>query len=407
MLRLLGLIVICIFIFPPLNVGGVPLRVEDFIFVCLIVFNYKNLSIILVDKEVQLFLLLLFLFFTTNVISFIFSVSEGYKPVLGDLNHVMSHLRNIFVFCAGLIIGKRIGGDLNQVFFYLFFGLFLMSIVSVVQFYNLFGIGQQVYLMYGLEERLQYGITRAIGTVRNPNYASFFHLVALILLLVIRVRKYNWLMLLYFLCLFIVLLSIVLTYSRTGLVAAFVVFCIYLYKINNIKIVLISAVVGMMSMAYFLPDLNNSRLAVLLSDNEKFDYTFNSRLDAIWLQRVDRFLNNPFFGIGSQKASDSGTGFSTTTFDNVFLNILVINGVVGFIIYFVFLLTIIIFFKRFRDSDVRSVYLFILLFFSLIFLYFFTTDLNNNIYFTTFFYLITGSLIMYVKTSQKKKCLIL
>src|SRR5690606_7170923 len=137
---------------------------------------------------------------------------------------------------------------------------------------------------------------------------------------------------------FIVLLSIVLTYSRAGLVAAVVVFCIYLYKINNIKIVLISAVVGMMSMAYFIPDLNNSRLAVLLSDNEKFDYTFNSRLDAIWLQRVDRFLNNPFFGIGSQKASDSGTGFSTTTFDNVFLNILVINGVVGFIIYFVFLL---------------------------------------------------------------------
>lgn len=36
-------------------------------------------------------------------------------------------------------------------------------------------MGAKIYLLYGAERGIKYGVSRAIGVFSNPNYASYFH----------------------------------------------------------------------------------------------------------------------------------------------------------------------------------------------------------------------------------------
>lgn len=401
MIRLILVIIVAIFIFPPVIISGIPFRIEDVFFIGILLYFSRDILYVLKGRDEVIFVNVLMLFLFASIISFVFSVVDGYSPIFSDVNSLMMLVRNIVIFIAGLVVGRRLKSSINDLFIVLFVGCFIMSIVSITQYFNIFGLGDRIFLLYGTETGLLYGVTRAIGTVGNPNYASFFQLVGLILILAINYPKRRFYRILYIVCSFVVALSIIVTFSRTGLLAGIIVILIYLYKSKSFKLIIGFACLGTILLVYYFPVLAASRLSEIFFQSGEFDFTFNGRLDLIWIQRVNQFLDNPFWGVGSQKASESSTVFSVTVYDNSFLGLLVINGFVGFFIYCLFYLLLLFYFRTSRSRSSQVVYVYVHLLFVLIFLYFLTTDLYRSVYFVSYFYFSTAILVAYLKKERK------
>src|SRR5690606_37650123 len=122
------------------------------------------------------FINILVLIVLAYFITFSFQIFSGYVPVLQDMNTIFSLVRNIIIFYAGLTLGSTILANSNLIFLTLSIGFFISSIISIVQFYNIGGLGTVSYLLFGNERGVTYGINRVVGTMGNPNYAAFFQI---------------------------------------------------------------------------------------------------------------------------------------------------------------------------------------------------------------------------------------
>ena len=118
----------------------------------------------------------------------------------------------------------------------------------------------------------------------------------------------------------------------------------------------------------------------------EFDYTFNGRLDKIWTLRLSSDNGNVFLGTGPGKALDSGTSFSSTTFDNSFLSIVIRYGSVGLVIFLCFMVSMYIQVAK-QEFMLATALLIVTC------IYFITTDIINNIVFSGFFFGIIGALM--------------
>jgi O-antigen ligase len=402
MLKFLYVLLLVTFLVPTINLGGIPIRVEDVFFIGIVVLYPKRVLSILRDPLNQVYFWVLGLLILSSILSLLISIFQGYIPILQDVNSIFVLVRNFLIFTVGLVVGRRIIILSENLLAVLSVGFLVSALISIIQYYNFFGLGEVLYLIYGSERRILYGITRAIGSVGNPNNAAFFQSIGYILLLIVGMPKTSFKKIIYIVSFVLIVLSILITFSRTGLVAIIFVSIVYFghtYRSKGILVPIVCfIIVGYSALSFF----SNSRYSELFVDGGSVDLTFNNRLDVIWAKRIDQFLDNPFFGIGTQKATESNTIFSVTTFDNSFLLLLTTTGFVGAFIYFMFFYFVIYYFRS-RRRKYFGIYLYFVLFHILILIYFLTTDLSKNVYFHSYYYFSTGLLISYTRINPYQR----
>tara|TARA_R110002051_G_scaffold303610_1_gene372561 strand:+ start:13083 stop:14315 length:1233 start_codon:yes stop_codon:yes gene_type:complete len=389
--------ILFIFLIPTFNIGGVPVRLEDIFFIGILIFikNKSNLNSNLYS--------LLFLIIISNIASIYIQILRGYSPVLGDLNTIFSLFRNLLIVHAGFLIGQNLKIKSQNLIKLLSLGFFISVIASLIQYYDIAGYGQELFLIYGKEKELEYGLSRAIGTAGNPNYAAFFQLNALIALLILW-RKVSLNYIIFILFLLAIITSIFITFSRTGLICIALIFLVNLLIEKRYIMLFLFAFVAFASFPFFSNLSENTRFESLIGSengNSNTDIlTLNGRVDGIWKQKVDMLLNNPLLGTSSAKGLRSTTDFNNITFDNSYLYILVTGGIIGFLLYVLYYYYILKIFRqkhRYKNDIIAK---YIILLHLNIFVFYFTTDLIIVVEFTTFYFFIVGIFLNETKNDE-------
>lgn len=381
---ILLILFIIIFLVPTFNIGGVPIRVEDLLFIILIVKYYKNDG-----PDVTSFLRILYLILISYFLSYVIQYLSGYNPVIQDMNTVFSLLRNIVIFLAGVNLGKSLIISDNQLFICIAIGFFICSIVSIIQFYDIGGLGIITYLMFGSERGVEYGINRTVGIVGNPNYAAFFQICGIISILSIKkVSKISKIIMTFLLILSVV--SVYVTFSRTGLLALILCFLTYLIVEKRFLILLSAVILSIISLPFLYQALKGTRYEKVISGKGTELITLNGRVDSIWEKKLNAFYDNPIFGITTSGGSASNTMFDVAIFDNSFLYLLVVSGIIGLFLYLAFHYFVI---KRFIYIKKRNFLIYMALLHTNIFVFYLTTDLVKGVMFTSYYFFIVGLFI--------------
>lgn len=398
-MKLLTFILLLIFLCPTLNVSGIPVRIEDLMFIGL-VSAYPILLIKSFNDPIYGTLIkILILFFISNIISLIIITLHGYSPGLQDINSILLIFRNIIILCAGIILGQRIHIAFYKLIILFLVGPLISSVISLIQYFNLFGIAELLFLAFSSEERMLYGITRAVGVFGNPNYAAFFQLSGFISLLCIPITKKIKYKFIYYSILLICALSILVTFSRTGLITLVLVIFIYFIIQRKFKSLLILILLLFFAILNIDKLITNTRYSTIIENDGVMDETLGGRSTYIWDGKLEQFAGSPFFGIGPAKDSKENTIFSTTIYDNSYIYLLVTCGLIGFLIMTIFFLAQIRYFYLVRRLH-RQLFVFIILLNIAIGVFFITTDLIKHVIFTSFFYFLIGMAITYIKKTE-------
>lgn len=387
--------VLSIFLVPTFRISDIPVRIEDFFFLFIVLSSHDLLK----QARISFFLTrLLWLFLIINTLSLFVNILDGYVPVFQDLNTLFALFRNIIILWAGLVVGKSLVMSERKLLILVSIGAFYCSVVSIIQYFNLLGLGEQLYLFYGKEDNMQYGILRAIGVVSNPNYASFFQLIGLISLLC-----YGWpsklsIQIYYLATLCLIVLSIFVTYSRTGLIGILFVFIGYSLLRRNFKILaafsVVTIIVGLISYEAII----DSRFALMVDAGGNFDLTLNGRLDAIWQKRLQELYNSLLIGNGPGKGKVSSTQFENAIYDNSYLYLLITSGIIGTIAYLSFFYYELKYFYEIRLLSQMRSFVFIALLTGISLIFFITTDLARDVLFNSYFYFIVGVFLNFTKS---------
>ncbi|HNA75186.1 MAG: O-antigen ligase family protein [Saprospiraceae bacterium] len=391
------IVILSIFLVPTLSFSEIPIRIEDFFFIFIIIGASKGSinnilrKILIAKRLVQL----LVLFFIAALISFYISVFQDYIPTIQDYNYLISLLRNIIILIAGLLVGRGLMVPPSKLLFLISLGIMGSSLLSLVQFFDIFNIAKSVSSFYGKLYHSEFGVTRATGTLGNPNYASFFQMIGFIVLLVTNQPKVKVLRFIKYVSLVLVATSVIVTFSRTGFFSLALIIFLYIVLNKKGKLLLFSFFIIGFSIFKYSEIKVNARMADIFNERLQVDATLNGRVSLIWVERIDQFYKNLLFGNGTQRGSISTTIFSSTTFDNSFLFLLLTSGLIGLIIYLIFFYLEIAYFIKLWNSRYKIIYLFMIMLNALILIFFLTTDLLVNVSFTSYFYFIIGLLITY------------
>lgn len=367
------------FTIPTFNIG-VPIRMEDTLIFFYLIINLRNILNSRVFKTIQVKSLVIFSFI--SFLSLFKSILEGYSSSFSDFNTIFMNIKAIMIFVIGFnLLNKE--NDYSKIFNYLSIGLFISSIFSIIQYFDIGGIGKLLYLVYGKEERIEYGIIRSIGSVGNPNYASYFSITLFLIIIFFYKSRYKLLSL-------IPLLAAILSFSRTGIISVivilFILFIFYKTKFSTKLIIISIAAVSLFNFSSLLTE--KTRLGTILDQGKAMDTSLGGRSNLIWESKLQSFYDKPFLGIGTLKNNNSDTVFDITVFDNSYLYLLITSGIIGFICYSIFYTDII--FNILRKFKKNKIYLFILLYLLNTFIFFITTDLIKNIFYLSFNMLVFG-----------------
>lgn len=397
-MRLLFFTFLCIFLLPTLSIGGVPIRAEDLIFILLVIAYPHLLVSIFSHNDTRFFLKLLFFFFISSLISLSLSILGGYAPVLQDMNSLFSVFRNIVVLAAGMIIGARVNGAFSTILLMSLIGPFVSSLVSIMQYFDIGGLGERLFLLVSSEERMQYGIDRAVGLIGNPNYAGFVQLIGFIILLCIDPNIIKRFRILYVIILLIIILSVYVTFSRTALIAMILISLCYMILKRRFKLMIAIVAISLLAVPYILNNMmSETRYSRMADNDETIDVTMGGRSNLIWEKKMEQFAESPFFGIGSARDIQTTTEFESVTYDNSFILLLVTSGIIGTLIILIFFFQVQRYFWQYKNADnLNALFLFICLINISVFLFFITTDLVKITFFTSFYYFIVGLGVTYV-----------
>src|SRR5690606_25935529 len=256
----------------------------------------------------------------------------------------------------------------------------------IVQFYNIGGLGTVSYLLFGNERGVTYGINRVVGTMGNPNYAAFFQICGIIGIMALKKTSKLLKSIIVPILFSISLLSVYLTFSRTGIISLVIVFLAFLILKKKHILIFISSLILFFSIPFLGSIVEGTRYSERASDL----LTLNSRVDSIWDKKIEAFYDNPIWGISSSDGANSNTVFDIAIFDNSYLYLLVVSGLVGLILNLTFNFKVILFFNNLKA---KTLYLYIALLHVNIFIFYITTDLVKGVMFTSFYFFITGLLI--------------
>jgi hypothetical protein len=254
--------------------------------------------------------------------------------------------------------------------------------------------------LFGKEQGITYGINRTVGTVGNPNYAAFFQICGLIGILSLKnIERFFKTFILPTLFILIVW-SVYVTFSRTGLITMFLILIAYLFNKKKYGIILFASFILIISLPFLGELLNGSRYEQVANSNSTELLTLNGRVNSIWSKKLEAFYDNPIWGISASDAANSNTSFSNAIYDNSFLYLLIVSGLVGLILNIAFNIKILTYFKKIQDSDL---FLYMILLHINIFIFYLTTDLVKGVLFTSFYFLVTGLFISYERTKYNRK----
>lgn len=379
-----------------------PIRVEDIFFIGIMLFYREKTIPLLRAPQTRTLLIVLILYLITSLVSFFLSVFDGYSPVQQDFNSLFNLIRILIIFCSGVVLGKHLKLTTKNLLIILSLGAFFSAAISLVQYYNLLGLGKTFYIAYGDKKFISDGVGRAIGSLGNPNYASFFQLIGFIVLLILEWPKSTVFKLVRLIFLGLLFLSVFVTFSRTGLITILLVLVTYFYLKGKLKLVFF-CILTLFIIAINMSSLfSETRYSSIINKRGSVDMTLNGRVNLIWQEKIVSFLENPIWGEGTREGAKSKTLFSVVTFDNGFLYLLVANGIVGTIIYISFFFFQLKFFDRLKKTKLHELYLFIILFNLSTLIYFVTTDMPKAVIFMTYFYFMIGLLTTYSQSHLKK-----
>lgn len=394
-MKLLLLIILIVFLLPTYNLAGIPVRLEDLIFIAILIgFPYNK------NENAKPLITILILILVAYFITFSLQIFQGYVPIIQDMNTVFSLLRNVVIFYAGLKLGQSLKCKENSLILILSCGFFISSLVSIIQFHDIAGLGIKAYLIFGKEKGIIYGINRTVGTIGNPNYAAFFQICGLIGILSLKKISIFFNYFVFPIAFVIIFWSIYITFSRTGLIGMFLVFLGYLILKKKSGIIIFISLLISLSLPFIGEILTGSRYEQVANSNSSELLTLNGRVNAIWGKKLESFYDNPIWGISASDARRSNTIFDVAIFDNSFLYLLIVSGLVGLTLYLAFHLKIL---QHFQKFNYGSTFLYIVLLHINIFIFYLTTDLVKGVMFTSFYFLVTGILITYKPIQIKSK----
>lgn len=385
-MKLLLTIILIIFLLPTFNVAGIPIRFEDLFFIGIIL-SFPTLN----TPKAKPLITILVLIVVAYCITFCIQIFSGYSPIIQDMNTIFSMVRNIVIFYAALKLGQSMDIDINSLLLILSCGFFISSFISIIQFHNIGGLGIKTYLLFGKESGIRYGINRTVGTVGNPNYAAFFQICGLIGILSLERMSNFYRTFVLPILVAITVWSVYVTFSRTGLISLILIFLGYLVIRKKYKLLLFISFVVIMSLPLLGEMLNGSRYEQVANNSSEL-LTLNGRVNAIWSKKLEAFYDSPVWGISASEAAHSNTSFNNAIFDNSFLYLLIISGLVGLIINLAFNIKILTYFKKANNCNL---FLYIALLHINIFIFYLTTDLIKGVLFTSFYFLVTGVFITY------------
>lgn len=390
---LISILVLVIILTPQFKGISLPIRLEDivavlFLLSALLTRNFK----INIDKNFRIIIILFLAFICINFLSLSSAVFQGYQSNIRDYNTILLYVKSIIFLISGYLIRQKlVNVSGNQIIFFFTAPLITSSILALVQYFDIAGLQEIAYSFY---DDGSYKLSRAIGAMGNPNYAAYYHGVAFLLLLAYKpsVRKFN---IIKFLLLALTFLSVMVTFSRTGLIALLISWLFYLIINKKIKnLIAIIFLFFIIVIVYLDKIIKGTRFEIILSNSESSPISsFGGRTDLIWQSRFEQFLLHPFIGSGPGKNSISNTIFGSAIYDNTYILLLVTSGAFGLILY-TFIMFKFISYDLFRQTRLLSnrqkdikiistIGLYTLLFF-------FTVDLVWNVKFVSYFYLLFG-----------------
>ncbi len=268
--------------------------------------------------------------------------------------------------------------DLNKFISIAMWTILTIELFGIVQFFNLFNSNNHIGLLYTKSSSLHMMIVdqqRITSTLGNPNVYGSFLLIVLIGLLSIlymyKITANKHAIMLYSLTL-LTIVSLFLTTSRTTVITGFgIVIYIGLYqlmiRVTSIKKILIKTTIALLvfvGIGFILiphiPYLGSAVTSITntldlgsggYSDNHSYDESDYDRRQRVkeslesvgsfksryyyWEINIDKFKQSPIVGIGPMK---QGLSFA----DNTYLYILARYGILGMIVYGLFLIYLLV-----------------------------------------------------------------
>lgn len=405
MLFILLTTLLAIILIPQGLVFGIPVKLEDLIiYSFLLFFLYNNNYKIRLDNSVKKSILLFLVFILINYLSLSIQIFNGYDSSLRDFNTIFLYFKSLIYFISGYLMHQyKDSVRLNTAIIIFLIPLIGSSIISVVQFYDLGGLKELAFNIYRDGE---YTRTRAIGSIGNPNLAAYFQGLALIMIIAYKANTTVRLITKVLISILIII-SIFVTYSRTAIIALTVSLIFFMVISRKFTTLILTGASAALALSIYYEQLIlGTRFGTFFDDDtEGSKLNIDSRSEGIWSYRLDQFYSNPFLGSGPGKNLDLGHSFSSATYDNSFLLLLITSGILGLFTYLLFFLKFTsfkyIFNKNLEQESQRSrILMSTICIFTLIF--FITADLVWNIRFSSYFYLFLGFYVYYTRLLNDK-----
>ena len=276
-MRILFVLIIVIFLVPGQSLGGIPIQLEDLALLAIILFFPK-----INYEESKTLLTLLVAVAIAGLVTFTIQVFSGYKAVIQDLNTIFSLIRNFVIFLADLKLGKSISkNSVSQVLIVISIGFLASALISIVQFYDIAGMGIRTFLMFGTEKGIEYGVTRAIGVAGNPNYAAFFQICGIIAIISLPKLKNRITQVIALSLIGLFLVSIYVTFSRTGILAVILIALTYLLINRKFAPFILLGLLFIIIAPFFNDLVEGTRYGSLLSKNSK-QHNWLGHLCGLW-----------------------------------------------------------------------------------------------------------------------------
>lgn len=396
MYLILALLISLIILSPQKEGLSLPVRLEDLIVIILLYyFLIKYKFKLKIDKVFKKIVFSFILFIVINFLALGYSIIEGYQGSIRDINTIFLYIKSLIFLLGGYLICyslKEINN--NKVILIFCIAIFISSFLAIVQYYDIAGLRDAAYFLY---DDGSYKISRAIGAIGNPNYAAYYHGLGFLILLTYETNSIKAAVTKFALT-SILFVSVVITYSRTGILALLISWIFFLFSNKKFKELSVGLLIGLLIVLYYLDDLvEGTRFEIILSGEGGGTISnFGNRSDSIWSSKFEQFFMNPLIGSGPQKETLSTTTFNSTLYDNSYLLLLVTSGIIGFTAYF-YIFYKVIYHEIFGIKSNKYIYKGVLTTICLYTLLFYlTVDLVWNVKFVSYFYLLIGFYMRYM-----------
>lgn len=375
-INILILSFICI---PGIKINGVLINFIDILMPIVFIYNML-LKKISRDKLTDIFILYLFIVFTSMILLFV-------ETKYIDISVILKFIRIVYIILSYVLIKNvNIKNQINiqKILKCILIGGIISSVLGIIFFINqntIYNPSQTMYF-YGKVYFRAGGVFKEASTFGC--FMSFNIILSLIFIYndKIYVNKY-----LCYINIVLSLIGLLISYTRISMISLIIVvfiFCIKKWKIimRNIAGIIIGLIIitSMLNNNSYYKYFYESRIQPLFTINKtNVNKISTGRLD-IWSENINEFLKSDYkivFGSGYKSSVDNQNKINSDIVDNNFISALTQTGIIGLVLFLA--LNITIFYSLFKKSPYKKNYMSIFLDASkylwlVIFIHMFTCD---------------------------------